>query len=54
MIGTSLPAGNAGACGGRMTRQSDAAKGRIIELSCTSNGTTSSAPSGARCNRARK
>ena len=38
MIGTSLPAGSAGACGGRTTRQSAAASGRIIELSCTSNG----------------
>ena len=54
MIGTVPPAGSAGACGGRMTRQSDEASGRIIELSCTSNGTASRTPSAARASRARR
>lgn len=54
MTGTSLPAGRAGPCGGRTTRQSEAASGRIIELSCTSKGTASSAPSAARTMRARR
>jgi hypothetical protein len=54
MIDTSLPAGRAGACGLRTTRQSEAASGRIIELSCTSNGTASTTPSAARTRRARR
>jgi hypothetical protein len=33
MIGTGVPAGAAGACGGRITRQSDEASGRIIDES---------------------
>src|SRR5215469_8847019 len=53
-IGTLVPAAAAGACGGRMTRQSAAASKRIIELSCTSNGNTSGAPSAARASLERK
>ena len=54
MICTSLPAGSAGACGGRTTRQSEEASGRIIEKSCTSNGMASRTPSAARTSRARR
>ena len=44
------PAGAAGACGGRITRQSALAKGAIRELSCAGSG-VATGPSGPCCKR---
>jgi hypothetical protein len=54
MIGTIVPTVAAGAWGGRITRQSDEARGRIIEESCTGNGVASSTPSAPRSSRERR
>ncbi len=52
-IGTRLPAGRAGAFGGRTSRQSASARGESSELSCERTGMTIAVPSSPRMEVAR-